>query len=119
MFFQDAKGKQVYISKGFNIWLFLYKAILCFFLGIGNLKKRIKNSLEMRYQDYLKHDWLEEGLNFPLMKYYTDLVWKRMVKEAMEKGKKPMTGIDELLKIPGAGKVCIKILVEGIVSTSL
>ena len=47
------------------------------------------------------------------MQYYTDLVWTRMVKEAMGRQPKSMKGMEEILKIPGAGKKCRKILVEG------
>ena len=47
------------------------------------------------------------------MLYYTDLVWTRMVKEAMGKKGETMKGMDEILKILGAGKKCRKILVEG------
>ena len=47
------------------------------------------------------------------MQYYTDLVWKRMVKEAMGKKGKTMRGIYEILEVPGAGIKFIKILVEG------
>ena len=47
------------------------------------------------------------------MQYYTDLVWTRMVKEAMGRQQKSMKGMDEILKIPGTAKKCRKILVEG------
>ena len=47
------------------------------------------------------------------MQYYTDLVWTRMVKEAMGRQPRSMKGLDEILKIPGAGKMSRKILVEG------
>ena len=36
-----------------------------------------------------------------------------MVKEAMGKKGKTMKGLDEILKIPGAGEKCRKILIEG------
>ena len=36
-----------------------------------------------------------------------------MVKEAMGKKGKTMKGLDEILKVPGAGEKCCKILVEG------
>ena len=64
-------------------------------------------------KDCLKHDWLEEGINFPLMKYYTDLTRTRMVKEVMGKEKKTMKGMDEILEVPGAGKKGLNVLVEG------
>ena len=83
------------------------------FKEIVDLQTRIKDSLETKFWDCLKHDWLEEGHTFPLMKYYTDLVWKRMVKEAMGKEEKTMKSMDEILKVPGAGVKCVKILVEG------
>ena len=47
------------------------------------------------------------------MEYYTDLVWTRMVKEVMGRQPKSMKGLDEILKVPGAGEKCCKILVEG------
>ena len=78
------------------------------------MQSRLKDSLERNFEDFLKHDWLEEGLDFPLMQYYTDLVWTRMVKEAMGRQPKSMKGMDEILKIPGAGEKCIKILVVGV-----
>ena len=84
-----------------------------FVLEFLELQNRTKASLDNSLRDFLKHDWLEDGHTFPLMKYYTDLVWKRTVKEAMGKKEKSMKGMDELLKVPGAGTKCIKILVEG------
>ena len=48
------------------------------------------------------------------MQYYTDLVWTRMAKEAMGKKGETMKGMEEILKIPGAGEKCIKILVVGV-----
>ena len=79
----------------------------------NRLQTRVKNALDLRFKNCLKHDWLEDGHTFPLMQYYTDLVWTRMVKEAMGKKGKTMKGIDEILKVPGAGEKCCKILVEG------
>ena len=64
-------------------------------------------------KDCLKHDWLEEGVNFPLMKYYTDLVWVKEVKETMGREKKPMKGMDEIIQVPGAGTKGLNVLVEG------
>ena len=73
----------------------------------------MKNSLERSLKDFLKHDWVEQGLKFFLMEYYTDLSWARMVDQPMGRKKKPMKGMDEILKVPVAGKKCIKILVVG------
>ena len=84
-----------------------------YFIDYTDLQTRVKDSLETRFQDFLKHDWLEDGHTFPLMEYYTDLVWTRMVKEAMGMEGEPMKGLDEILKIPGAGVKCRKILIEG------
>ena len=81
--------------------------------GFKDFQARIKKSLQDRFKDCLKHDWLDEGHTFPLMKYYTQLVWKRRVKEAMGTENKIMKGMEELLCVEGAGKVCVKILVEG------
>ena len=64
-------------------------------------------------KDCLKHDWLEDGHTFPLMQYYTDLVWTRMVKEAMGWGQKSMKGMDEILKVPGAGRKGLNVLIQG------
>ena len=47
------------------------------------------------------------------MKYYTDLTWVRMVKEAMGRKKKTMKGMNELLMVPGAGEMGMNIVVEG------
>ena len=79
----------------------------------AHLQTRVKETLERGYKDFLKHDWLEEGLSFSLMKYYTDLSWAKMVNKPMEKERKPMDGMDEILKVPEAGVVCVKILIEG------
>ena len=79
-----------------------------------DLQDRVKDSLEKGLKDYLKHDWLEDGLNFNLMKYYIDLSWTRMVNAPMGRGREPMEGMDEILKVPGAGRKCVKILVEGV-----
>ena len=79
----------------------------------AHLQTRVKEALERGYKDFLKHDWLEEGLSFSLMKYYTDLSWAKMVNKPMEKERKQMDGMDEILKVPEAGVVCVKILIEG------
>ena len=47
------------------------------------------------------------------MQYYTDLVWTRMVKEAMGWGEKSLKGLDEILKVPGAGRKGLNILIQG------
>ena len=78
------------------------------------MQSKLKDFLERSFKDCLKHDWLEDVSNFPLMQYYTDLVWTHMVKEAMGKKGEPMKGMDEILKVPGAGIKCIKILVQGV-----
>ena len=83
------------------------------FQDIKDLQDRLKDSLES-LKDCLTHDWLEEGLNFSLMKYYTDLSWAQLVNEPMERKKVPIKDMDEILKVPGAGKKCRKILIEGI-----
>ena len=90
-----------------NIFLSIY------FTEYDLLQTRVKSALERGYKDFLKHDWLEEGLSFSLMKYYTDLSWAKMVNKPMVKERVPMEGMDEILKVPGAGVVCVKILIEG------
>ena len=47
------------------------------------------------------------------MKYYTDLSWAKMVNKPMERKREPIKHMDDILKIPGAGAVCVKILIEG------
>ena len=47
------------------------------------------------------------------MEYYTDLVWKRRVKEPMGWGQRPMKGMDDILKVPDAGKRGLNILIQG------
>ena len=69
--------------------------------------------LERNFKDCPKHDWLEDGHAFPVMQYYTDLVWTRMVKEAMGWGEKSMKGMDEILEIPGAGRKGLNVLIQG------
>ena len=69
--------------------------------------------LERNFKDCLKHDWLEDGHTFPLMQYYIDLVWTRMVKEALGWGEKSMKGMDEILEIPGAGRKGLNVLIQG------
>ena len=73
----------------------------------------MKHFLERTLKDCLKHDWLEDGHTYPLMEYYTDLVWKRMVKHAMGRRQKTMKGMYEMLEIPGAGKKGLNILIQG------
>ena len=73
----------------------------------------MKDSSERNFKDCLKHDWLEEGLHFSLIEYYTDLVWTRRVKDVTGWKGKTMKGMDEILEIPGAGIKFVKILVEG------
>ena len=84
-------------------------------LGIASIQERLKWSLDRRWKDCLKHDWLPEGegWNFNLMQYYTDLTWVRMVKTAMQKDKKTMKSIHEILNVKGAGQRPMNILVEG------
>ena len=83
------------------------------FVEVEDFTGRLKESLRRNLKDCLKHDWLEEGLTFPLMKYYTDLVWVRIVKEAMGRQRKSMKGMDEILEVPGAGEKGLNVLVEG------
>ena len=64
-------------------------------------------------KECLKHDWLEEGLSFSLMEYYTDLSWAKMVNKPMERKREPINHMDDILKVPRAGLVCVKILIEG------
>ena len=40
---------------------------------MADLQNRIKRSHVRNYKDFLKHDWLEDGHNFPVMKYYTEM----------------------------------------------
>ena len=84
-----------------------------FFTEYELLQSRVKRVLDTRYKDFLKHDWLEEGLSFSLMEYYTDLSWAKMVNTPMERYREPIKHMDEILKVPGAGVVCVKILIEG------
>ena len=84
-----------------------------FILEFEELQNRVKHFLERTLKDCLKHDWLEDGHTYPLMEYYTDLVWKRMVKEALAWKQKPMKGMDEMLEIPGAGIKGLNILIQG------
>ena len=79
----------------------------------SELQNRVKDYLESSLRDCLKHDWLEDGHTFPLMEYYTDLVWTRMVKEAMGWGEKSMKGMGEILKVPGAGRRGLNVLIQG------
>ena len=85
---------------------------MTYVVDYDDLQNRVKESLDRVLRDYLKHDWLEDGHTFPLMQYYTDLVWKRRVKMTRRTKEKSMA-MDELLYVEGAGKVCVKILVEG------
>ena len=91
----------------------IQKFIKCLFVEVEDFTWRLKESLRRNLKDCLKHDWLEEGINFPLMKYYTDLVWVRIVTEAMGRERKPMKGIHEILELQGAGEKGLNILVEG------
>ena len=90
-----------------NIFLSTY------FTDYELLQTRVKSALERGYKDFLKHDWLEEGLCFSLMENYTDLSWAKMVNKPMVREKEPMEGMDDILKVPRAGVVCVKILIEG------
>ena len=51
-----------------------------------DLQNRVKDSLDRVLRDCLKHDWLEDGINFSPIKYNTDMTWNRMVNEPMGKG---------------------------------
>ena len=84
-----------------------------YFVEVQDFTSRLKASLRRNLNDCMEHDWLADGLDFPVMEYYTDLVWVRMVKEAMGRQRKPMKGMDEILEVPGAGERGINILVEG------
>ena len=47
------------------------------------------------------------------MENYTDLSWAKMVNTVMERKREPINHMDDILKVPGAGVVCVKILIEG------
>ena len=47
------------------------------------------------------------------MEYYTDLVWTRMVKEAMGKKGETMKGMDEILEVEEAGRKGLNVLIQG------
>ena len=47
------------------------------------------------------------------MQYYTDLVWTRMVKEAMGKKGETMKGMDEILEVEEAGRKGLNVLIQG------
>ena len=87
--------------------------VLTYFAEYDLLQTRIKSAIERGYKDFLKHDWLEEGLSFSLMKYYTDLSWAKIVNKPKVREREPMEDMDEILKVPGAGVVCVKILIKG------
>ena len=78
------------------------------------LQTRVKNALERRYKDFLKHDWLEDGLSFSLMENYTDLSWAKMVNKPMERKREPVMHMDDILQADRGGKKCQKILIEGV-----
>ena len=77
------------------------------------LQTRVKSALDRGYKDFLKHDWLEDGLSFSLMENYTDLSWAKMVNKPMERRREPIKHMDDILKVEGAGVKCVKIIVEG------
>ena len=61
----------------------------------------------------MKHDWLEDGHTFPLMQYYTDLVWTRMVKKVMGWGEENLKSMDEILRIEVPRTKGLNILIQG------
>ena len=87
--------------------------LLTYFTEYDLLQTRVKSALELGYKDFLKHDWLKGGLSFSVMEYYTDLSWAKMVNKPMVRERVPMEGMDDILKVPEAGVVCVKILIEG------
>ena len=47
------------------------------------------------------------------MENYTDLSWAEIVKDPMGWGEKSLKGMDEILKVPGAGERGLSVLIQG------
>ena len=67
----------------------------------------------MTWKNYLSNDWLpaHKAHKFPVDKFYVDLKWAKMVKEALRTVKKDLTSIYDVVTAAAPGGT--NILVEG------
>ena len=73
-----------------------------------------RKSLNLMWKNYLSNDWLppDKAYNFSVEKFYVDLKWVKMVKEALKTVKKDLTSIYDVVMAAGDGGT--NILVQGI-----
>ena len=71
-------------------------------------------SLHTTWNNYLSHDWMpeEKARRFSVERFYVDLKWSKIEKNVFKNIRKDIRGILDILG--KAGKIGLKILVEGI-----
>ena len=79
---------------------------------IAELQELTRKSLNLTWKNYLSNDWLpeEKAYNFPIDKFYVDLKWIKMVKEALKTMKLKLTSIYDVVAAATGGT---NILVQG------
>ena len=82
-------------------------------LEITELQELTRKSLNLTWKNYLSNDWLpaHKAHKFPVGKFYVDLKWAKMVKEALRTVKKDLTSIYDVVTAAAPGGT--NILVEG------
>ena len=88
---------------------------MVFTLEIVQLQELTRKSLNLTWKNYLSNDWLpaHKAHKFPVDKFYVDLKWAKMVKEALRTVKKNLTSIYDVVAAAAPGGT--NILVQGIV----
>ena len=77
------------------------------------MQELTRKSLNLAWKNYLSNDWLpaNKAHKFPVDKFYVDLEWAKMVKEALKTVKKDLRNIYDVMTAAKAEGT--NILVEG------
>ena len=88
---------------------------MIFALEIAELQRLTRKSLNLTWKNYLSNDWLppEKAHTFPVDKFYVDLHWTKMVKEALGTVKEDLMSIYDVVTAAAPGGT--NILIQGIV----
>ena len=83
------------------------------FVDIEEIQRLTRESLDRVWRDYMSNDWIspDKAHRFPVDKFYVDLRWTKMVKEALRTVKENMTSIYDVLAV--VGPQAVNILITG------
>ena len=83
------------------------------FVDIVEIQRLTRESLDRVWRDYMSNDWIspDKAHRFPVDKFYVDLRWTKMVKEALRTVKESMTSIYDVLAV--VGPQAVNILITG------